>query len=120
MAVLQDRDGNSIPLSPARQAGGIIFVPGQMALRDGKVAGQTIEEQSEIVIDNIVDRLALFGRSLKDVVKVTVWITDAADFGRFNAVYMKRFAEPLPARTAVVSALLMPDALVEMEAVAAG
>jgi 2-iminobutanoate/2-iminopropanoate deaminase len=53
------------------------------------------------------------------VVKVTIWLTDAADFGGFNAAYSEFFGEHRPARSTVRSDLMLPGAKVEIEAVAA-
>ena len=50
--------------------------------------------------------------------KVTAWLTDPADGAAFNAAYRRLFGEPWPARSTVVSALLAPGALIEVEAIA--
>lgn len=110
-------NGNLIPISPAVRSGGFILLSGQLALRDGKIVGQTIEEQTDIVIDNIRDLLARSGKDLKDVVKTTAWLTRSEDFAGFNAAYARRFASPFPARSTVVAQLLIPGALVEVEAI---
>lgn len=58
------------------------------------------------------------GLELSDVVKVTAWITDANYMTDFNLVYRGYFAEPYPTRSTIVSDLVVPDAVVEVEAVA--
>ena len=63
--------------------------------------------------------LVLEGLSLQDVVKVTIWLTDAADFGGFNAAYSDFFGDHRPARSTVRSDLMLPGANVEIEAIAA-
>jgi 2-iminobutanoate/2-iminopropanoate deaminase len=52
------------------------------------------------------------------VVKVNVWLTDAADFAAFNQAYRERFDEPFPARSLVISGLVAKGAKVEVEAIA--
>ena len=51
------------------------------------------------------------------MVKTTVWLEDARDFGPFNAVYGKHFPKDPPARTTVESRLML-DIKIEVEAVA--
>jgi len=52
------------------------------------------------------------------VVKVTAWITDADAMADFNSVYREYFAEPYPTRSTIGSALVVPEAMVEVKAVA--
>lgn len=77
----------------------------------------TVEEQTRAVLDDIKATLALAGCDLGDVVKAMVWLRDRADFPGFNAVYGEYFPEDPPARSAVVSELLV-DVRVEVEVVA--
>lgn len=109
--------GQIIPITPAVQVGNLLLLSGQLAMRDGKIIGTTIEEQTQVALDNIASLLAPLGKSLADVAKVTVWLVNPADFAGFNAIYAARFAKPYPARSTVVSQLLIPGALVEIEVV---
>lgn len=109
--------GKVIPITPAVQVGNLIFLSGQVAMREGKVIGTTIEEQTHVVLDNIAGLLAPLGKSLADVAKVTVWLVNSADFVGFNAIYAERFAKPYPGRSTVVSQLLIPSALIEIEVI---
>ena len=110
-------NGAPLPLSSAIEVGDLLFLSGQLALRDGRVSGD-ITEQTERVLDGIQDVLKAAGLTLDNVVKATVWLTDPRDFPAFNAVYAARLAPPYPVRSCVVSALLAPDARVEIEVVA--
>lgn len=110
---------NSFPISSYRRSGGILFLSGQLSLRGGVICGHDIESQTHIVIDNIAELLTSLGRSLSDVVKTTAWLVSQSDFPGFNVAYAQRFDDPLPARSTVVSQLLLPGALVEIEAVVA-
>ena len=107
-----------VPLSPAVRAGDFVFASGQVPVgADGIVVAGGITEQTEQVLRNLAAALALAGCSLADVVKTTVWLEDARDFGAFNAVYARHFAKEPPARTTVESRLMI-DINIEVEAVA--
>lgn len=108
----------SLPLSMARKAGSFVFVSGQLALEGGRITGDDIGTQTDIVIDAIARQLAPFGVGLADVVKTSVWLVAAEDFPAFNRAYAARFADPYPARSTVISALALPSALVEIDAIA--
>ena len=76
-----------------------------------------IEPQTRQVLENVKAALALAGATMDDVVKTTVWIEDARDFGGMNKVYASYFPKEPPARTTVESRLMI-DIKVEIEAVA--
>jgi 2-iminobutanoate/2-iminopropanoate deaminase len=104
--------------SQGLRAGDFVFVSGQGPLdpKTGKVVGETIEEQTERVLENIKAILAAGGASMADVVKVTAHLSDLALFDRYNKVYARYFPDPKPTRTTVGSQLL--GILVEIDAIA--
>jgi 2-iminobutanoate/2-iminopropanoate deaminase len=107
-----------VPLSPAVRAGDMVYVSGQVPVRpDGSMVGGGIEAQTRQVLENVQAALALAGATMDQVVKTTVWIEDARDFGGMNRVYGGFFATEPPARTTVESRLMV-DIKVEIEAVA--
>ena len=106
-------------LTPVVQAAGLAFVSGQLAFDDGGRISGDIESQTALALGHLRDRLGESGLSLSDVVKVTVWLRRREDFGAFNDVYARTFGGHKPARSTVVSDLVLEDALVEIEAVAA-
>ncbi|WP_181177615.1 RidA family protein [Mesorhizobium sp. B4-1-1] len=107
-----------VPLSPAVRAGDFVYVSGQVPVgSDGLVVRGGIAEQTEQVLQNVKAALALAGCTMDDVVKTTVWLEDARDFGTFNTVYAKHFPQDPPARTTVESRLMI-DIKIEVEAVA--
>lgn len=106
------------PYSPALRVGDFIFVSGQVP-RDpatGKLVGETIEEQTKQVLENIKALLEAGGATLADVVKVSAHLTDLSLFDRYNSVYVTYFPDPKPTRTTVGSQLL--GFMVEIDAIA--
>lgn len=111
-------NGRRLSLSRAVRAGDFVFLTGQVPMQDGKVmTGGTIEDQTRAVLEDIRETLALAGCEMQDVVKAMVWLTSRDDFPGFNAVYAEYFPDEPPARSAVVSDLLV-DVKVEVEVVA--
>jgi 2-iminobutanoate/2-iminopropanoate deaminase len=108
----------SIPLSLGWRAGDFVFTSGQVPQDEqGRFLGGTIEEQTRATLKRIEMILGLAGCTLADVVKTTVWLADARDFGRFNSTYAEFFPKDPPARS-TVEARLMVDCKIEIEAVA--
>lgn len=108
------------PYSQAVQAGGSIYVSGQLPINPatGEFAGADIRAQARQSLENIKAILAAAGTDMAHVVKTTVLLQDMADFAAMNEVYADYFSEPYPARAAFQVAKLPKDALVEIEAVA--
>jgi len=103
------------------RAGDFIFVTGTGPIdpATGKLAGETIEQQTELTLDNIAAILEADGASLSDVVKATVHLSDTSLFARYNAVYARRFSKPYPVRTTVGSDLgHAPGMLIEIDCIA--
>ena len=98
--------------------GRFVYVSGQGSLRDGQVVGDTIEEQTQIVLANVTAVLESAGAGLADVVQCRVFLADTADFRAMDGVYAQIFPAPLPARTTVGVALPLPGMLVEIDCVA--
>lgn len=113
------RAGQTQPISPAVVAeGALVFVSGQVPMRDGQPAAPDIAGQTHVALDMIEAILDRAGCTLADVVKATAWLVDGDDYPAFNAAWGERFApETAPARSTVISGLIAP-VLVEIEAVA--
>ena len=111
-------DGRQLSLSKAIKAGDFIFLTGQIPFRNGApMTTGSIEEQTEIVIKDIKKTLKEAGCDLRDVVKAMVWLRERSDFAGFNQVYGRYFPNEPPARSAVISELLV-DVRVELEVIA--
>lgn len=109
------------PYSPGMVVGNLVFVSGQ-AGRDpasGRLAGDTIEAQTEQVLKNIATILDAAGTTLQHVIRCGVFIVDMKEFPRMNEVYARVFGAHRPARTTVeVSGLPGEGLRVEIDAVA--
>jgi len=108
------------PYSQAIKANGLLFVSGQIPLdpKTGMVVGKTIEEQTEQVMKNLGAILNSQKMSFDHIVKTTVFITNMAEFPRFNEIYAKYMKNPYPARATVEVGKLPKDVVVEIEAIA--
>ncbi len=108
------------PYSHAIAAGDFLFTSGQIALdpATGKLAGDTIEVQTEQVLRNLEAVLAAHGMTFANVIKTTVFLTDLADFATVNGIYAARFPAEPPARSCVQVAGLPGGSKIEIELVA--
>ncbi|NCF19823.1 MAG: RidA family protein [Haliea sp.] len=105
--------------TPARRAGDFIYVSGQLPFDAAmQIVDGGIETQTRACIDHISRALESVGSSLAMVVKNMVWLTDPADFPVFNRTYAEYFPEEPPARATVGTTLMVPGALIEIEAIA--
>jgi 2-iminobutanoate/2-iminopropanoate deaminase len=108
------------PYSLAREApGATVYVSGQIGVdpATGELRAGGIGEQTKQAIANISVILATQGCSLDNVVKVSVFLADVADFAAMNAAYSTVFRPPYPART-TVQAKNAAGADVEIDAIA--
>ena len=105
----------------AVRAGDLLFISGVVPVDgDGRlVGGDDVVAQARQVFANVGAVLAAAGATFADVVKVNVYLTDIDDRARINPVRQEVFGEVRPASTLVeVSALAVPGAKIEIEAVA--
>jgi len=108
------------PYSQAVKAGDFLFVSGQVPIdpKTGKVVIGDIAIQTKQTLENIKAILSAAGLSLKDVVKVTVFLKDVKDFKKMNETYGTYFMDEPPARTTVQAQLAIEELLIEIDAVA--
>jgi reactive intermediate/imine deaminase len=111
---------STLPLSPAVELGSIVAVSGMVAIDrvTGAVVGRTVAEQTAQALRNVQAALDAAGLGMDDVFKTTVFLTGATDFDEMNRAYASFFRAPYPARSTVVVALVRPELLVEIEALA--
>ena len=109
------------PYSQAIEAGGFVFVSGQIPLipATGELVEGSVEVQTARVLENLTAILEAAGSSLESVVKTTVYITNMDDFAKVNGIYGQYFQENPPARVCVEVSKLPKGALVEIDVIAA-
>ncbi len=103
----------------AAVSGSYIYTSGILPLdaETGILAGDSIEEQTAKVLENLSAVLEAGGSSLSDVVKTTVYITDMKEFEAMNRIYSSYFSGDYPARSTVEVSGLAKNAKIEIEAV---
>lgn len=108
------------PYNQAVRVGDLVFVAGQLgiSLDTGELAGPSVEEQTEQVLQNMAAILEAAGSSLDKLVKTTVFLLDLADFGGMNDVYARHVGDSPPARSTIGISQLPSGARVEIEAIA--
>ncbi|WP_144631381.1 RidA family protein [Bordetella genomosp. 13] len=106
--------------SLTRRAGSLVFVSGQMAFGEGfRIVGEDVAAQTRTCLEHLERHLQSVGLTRADIVKTTVWLTRVEDFRAFDQAYGAFFGDAtLPARSTVRADLMLPGALVEIEAVA--
>ena len=110
--------GRTLSLSRAVRAGDMVYLTGQIPIRDGRpMTDGSIADQTRVTLDLITETLAEAGCTRDDVVKTMVWLRDVEDFLGFNHVYAEYFPKDPPARSAVLTQLLV-DVRIEIEVVA--
>jgi enamine deaminase RidA (YjgF/YER057c/UK114 family) len=113
-------DGQAKPFSHychVTRAGNLIWVSGTVGIAaDGSIPASVVE-QFEIAIANMDACLKAVGAGAEHVVKVVVYLTDVDDRAKINPIRQRYFGAHRPASTLVeVSALVLPELMVEIEA----
>ena len=109
-------------LSQGFRVGDLVFVSGQAALDEqGRIVGPgDFDAQAEQTFRNLARVLEAGGSSLERIVKVTIFLTDMANFPKIVELRRRWFVPPYPADTIVeVASLALPELEIEIEAIAA-
>lgn len=107
------------PYSPAVVANGFAFISGQIPMKaDGSIDTGSFESQARQVLENLKTVVEASGSTLQDVVKVTIYLTDLANFAELNDIYSEYFDDSKPARACIQAAALPKGVAVEMDAIA--
>ncbi|MFE3847718.1 RidA family protein [Flavobacterium sp. LB3P45] len=112
------------PIGPYNQAvlkGNTLYTSGQIAINPatGELITNTIESETEQVMQNMKAVLEAAGMTFENVVKTTIFIMDMNDFGKINTVYGSYFNEKTaPARETVQVACLPKNVNVEISMIA--
>lgn len=107
------------PYSQGVKIGNLIFTSGQIAINPetGKIP-ESIEEQTEQVLENIKEILEAGGSNINNVIKTTVFLKNMNDFEKMNSIYGTYFINEKPARSAIEVSRLPKDVKIEIEAIA--
>ena len=95
------------PFSPGVQSGsGPLFISGQVGQdpATGALVDGDVTVQAHHALRNLTAVLEAAGKSLNDVVRIGVYLTDMGDFAAMNEVYREHLGAPYPARTAIAVA----------------
>ncbi|MGE5624877.1 MAG: RidA family protein [Bacillota bacterium] len=121
-SVFTDRAPKAIgPYSQAVRVGSTVYLSGQIPLdpRTGELVSGDFNLEVRRVFDNLKAVAETAGDGLKDVVRVTIYLTDLGHFPKVNEVMAEYFKEPYPARVTIGVAALPRGARVEIDAVMA-
>lgn len=107
------------PYSQAVKAGNTVYLSGQIPLdpQSMELVLDTFEAQANRVFSNLSAVAEAAGGSLKDVVKLNIYLTDLSNFGAVNDIMKRFFQEPFPARAAVGVKELPKGVAVEVEGI---
>jgi 2-iminobutanoate/2-iminopropanoate deaminase len=107
------------PYSTAVKADGLIYLSGTLAGDAGDADGASdVGTETRLTLERMREVLLAAGSSLDHVVSVMVYLTAAEDFQPMNAAYRAFFPGDPPARTTVITGLVVPDARIEISLVA--
>lgn len=108
------------PYSQATEAGGVIYLSGQIAIdpATGKLVEGGIGAETRQVLQNLQAVLQAANADLTHVVKCSIFLSDMSEFAEMNKVYGEFFKQAPPARECVQVARLPKDVHVEISAIA--
>ncbi|MDA9710782.1 RidA family protein [Luminiphilus sp.] len=108
-------------ISPGFKANGMLYLSGHAAIDEsGQLVGVgDFEAQAQATFESLQRTLRAGGSDLSNVIKVTIYLTNMSNFEKVVALRQKWFSAPYPADTIVeVSALALPELMIEIEAIA--
>ena len=107
------------PYSQAVKTGNLIFISGQIPLdpKTGNLVEGSIKDETNQVLKNLKSICEAAGYSLDDAVKITIFLTDLANFSVVNDLMKEFFSEPYPARATIEVSALPLGVNVEIEAI---
>ena len=108
------------PYSQGIRAGSLVFTSGQLPAdpSTGELVRDDIVKATQQCLKNIRAVVETSGARMEDVVKVTIFLADMADFATVNTVYESFFPPPAPARSCIQVGALPKEARIEIEAIA--
>ena len=106
------------PYSQAVKVNGTVYLSGQIPLDPAtmQLVQGDIRAQAVRVFENLAAVASAAGGDLNQCVKISIYLTDLADFAAVNEIMVRFFSEPFPARACVQVAALPRGAAIEVEA----
>lgn len=107
------------PYSQAVAAGGMVFLSGQVGLdpASGELVQGGLEAEARRVFENLRAVAEAAGPGLDAAVRVTIYLTDLAQFATANRIMQEYFKEPYPARVTIGVAALPKGAAIEVDCI---
>ncbi len=105
------------PYSQAVQVGQLLFVSGQLPLKDGTLIDDAAEATTA-ALTNLLSIVRAAGGSKESFAKVNIFVRNMDDFDTINGAYADFFGDHKPARACVQVARLPKDAVLEIEVIA--
>lgn len=101
--------------------GGLVYVAGQVGIdpENGKLKTDSIEEETEQALKNVAEIVRAAGGDVATILKVTIFVSDNALWGKINEVYANFFGDHKPARAIIPCAEFSFGLSLEIEAIAA-
>jgi 2-iminobutanoate/2-iminopropanoate deaminase len=107
------------PYSQAVKVNGLMYTSGQIALTpEGEMCENDVKKQTRQIFANIKAILEDNHSSMKNVIKVNIYLTDMNDFGVVNVIMAEEFGEHKPVRSTIEVAGLPKNAMLEMDVIA--
>ncbi len=118
MEFVENKDGIA-HYSRAVIHNGIIYVSGQLPILQGsKTPPETIEKQTELVLQKLKSVLEDAGSGINQILSTTIFVSDVKYWTKVNEIYAKFFGDHKPARTIVPTNTLHFGCLIEINAIA--
>lgn len=120
VSIFTDKAPKAIgPYSQAVRAGNAVYLSGQIPLdpKSGELVAGDFALEARRAFDNLRAVAETAGDGFKDVVRVTIYLTDLGNFPKVNEIMAEYFQEPYPARVTIGAASLPRGARVEIDAV---
>lgn len=107
------------PYSQGVKVNNMLFISGQIPInpQTGELVLNSIEDETNLVLNNLKNIVEYAGFSLTDIVKVTIFIRDMNNFAKINTIYESFFGSHKPARAVVEVSRLPKDVDIEIEAI---
>lgn len=111
----------ALPFSEVVVHGDLLVFAGQAAVDAvrGEVTAVGLEAQFRAIVERLESLLGEHCAGLDSVLRVECFLARREDYGEWNRLFEATFAEPRPARTTLVSGLVMPEMLIELQVLAA-